>query len=169
MKRSRLAVTKTMNDIKAKSDECLARLDDLKICFPGFDDNQIEELSPFLECRHYSAGTTVLSQGDAGDFMGFLVKGKMVVKKETLFPGKHILLAILEDGSMFGEISLASLHPRSATVVSVEDSATLILTHEKADKFFSVHPDLGLKLMKNILAVVGIRLQKSGSRLAELL
>lgn len=158
-----------MNDISAKSDECLAPLDDLKICFFGFEDNEIEVLCSYLECRHYSAGEIVLKQGDPGDFMGFLVKGKMVVKKETLFPGKHILLAILEDGSMFGEISLASLSVRSATVISVEDSATLILSHENADKFFSAHPDLGLKLMKNILAVVGIRLQKSGSRLAELL
>lgn len=169
MIRLKRVVIKFMNDCAPTSAECLAQLHDLKLCFPGFENDQLEVMLPYLQCRQFIAGEIVLTQGDPGDFMGFVVKGKMVVKKETLFPGKHILLAILEDGSMFGEISLASAHTRSATVVAVEDSATLILTHENADTLFKEHPALALKLMKNILAVVGLRLQKSGSRLAELL
>ncbi len=152
-----------------KEKECLAPLADLKICFPGFEESEIEVLCSYLECQHISANETVLEQGDAGDFMGFLVKGKMVVKKETQFPGKHILLAILEDGSMFGEISLASIPKRSASVTAVDASTSLILKHDNADRFFNEHPKLGIKLMRNILGVVGIRLQKSSIRLAELL
>jgi len=158
-----------MGAAKNKAKECLAPLDDLKICFPGFEESDIELLCSYLECRQVPAGETVLQQGDAGDFMGFLVKGKMVVKKETQFPGKHILLAILEDGSMFGEISLASVTTRYASVTTVKESTTLILKHDNAKKFFDENPKLGIKLMKNILGVVGIRLKKSSTRLAELL
>ncbi len=38
--------------------------------------------------------------------MAFVVSGQLSVKKLTNFPGKHVLVAILESGSVVGELSV---------------------------------------------------------------
>jgi CRP-like cAMP-binding protein len=110
-----------------------------------------------------------MKEGDPGDFMGFLFKGRMAVRKETSFDGKYILIAILEKGSIFGEISVVDPNPRTATVTALEECHTLILSHQNAQKIMSSNPELGVKLLSKILRVVGTRLRRSASRIADVL
>ena len=141
----------------------------LKAFFVDFTASELETLGRYLEIKRYQAGSIVWNQGDHADFMGFLVRGKMVVKKQTSFPGKYILLAVLENGSIFGERSVVAPLDRSVTVIADEVSDTMLLSHANAQKIFLQEPALGVKLLKKILAITGSRLQGSGARLAELL
>lgn len=101
--------------------------------------------------------------------MAFLLTGKLAVKKETRFPGKFVLVAILEGGSLVGEVSVVEENPRTATVVAMVESELLILSHERAKKLTAENPQLAIKLLKKIIRVLGARLQSSSTRLAQLL
>lgn len=137
--------------------------------FPYLTQEECKILCNYLEYRKCSKDEVFIHQGDPGDFMGFLLTGKMAIKKETSFPGKFVLVAILESGSLVGEISVVESNPRTATVVAMEDSEILLLTHDKAEHLLEEHPMLTIKLLKKIIRVLGARLQKSSARLARLL
>jgi len=137
--------------------------------FSDFTEGEIKTLFSFLEPRQYAAGTSVWQQGDPMAFMGFLLDGRFVVKREGRFPGKQIILAVLEKGSLFGEMSVAALQPHSVTLVAVDETTACILTHDNARQFFQNEPLLAIKLLQKIVMVAGLRLQHTGSRLAELL
>lgn len=143
--------------------------EDLGSCLTDWSSEELAELCPYLSYHRFSPDTPLWHRGDAGTFGGFLVKGKLLVKREARFPGKNILLAILEDGSVFGEKALVCSSERSSTVVAAEESETLHLSRDKAQEFFEKNPLLGLKLLKNVLNITTIRLQQTGFRLAELL
>ena len=151
---------------KAADPEALHKF---QAAFPDFAESEIKTLFSYLEPRHYPAGTGVWQQGDPMEFMGFLLDGRFVVKREGRFPGKQIILAVLEKGSLFGEMSVAALQPHSVTLVAVDETAACILTHDKAQQFLQHEPLLAIKLLKKIVVVASLRLQHTGSRLAELL
>ena len=159
-----------MGEGAEKPVDCQVSYQQFKSCFAGFSESEFKKLCSCLQYRKYSANSVIWEKGDPADFMGFLVKEKMVVKKETAFPGKYILLALLEEGALFGENSISSpSHKRTSTLVTEVVSHALLLTNENAQNFFTDNPSLGVKLLKNIVAVTSLRLQQCDSRLAELL
>ena len=146
----------------------LAR-EELQEIFPFLTAEESEQFCLYLEVREWQADGVLMRDGDPGNFMGFLVRGKLAVKKETTFPGKHTLVALLERGSMVGEIAVIEPCPRNATVVAAENSKLLVLTSESLDKLLEENPKLGTKLLKRIIHVLGSRLRKASDRLALLL
>jgi CRP-like cAMP-binding protein len=137
--------------------------------FPYLLPEECKVLCGFLEYKKCAKDEVFIRQGDAGDFMGFLLQGRLAIKKETSFPGKFVLVAILEGGSLVGEISVVEENPRSATVVAMEESEILVLRRDKAEKLLEENPLLAVKLLKKIIRVLGARLQKASARLAQLL
>lgn len=142
---------------------------ELRSAFRFLDEQEIDRFCSALEVRRVPPNGFLMEEGQSGDFMGFLKKGRLAVKKETHFPGKHILLAVLDPGSMVGEISALEGGRRNATVVALEESEVLILTRDRLDALLAADPILGVKVLKRIIQVLGLRLQKADDRLANLL
>lgn len=128
-----------------------------------------EELFDYIVLERWPAGKIVMKDGDPGDFMGFVVEGKLAVKKEASSTGSYILVATLDKGAMVGEASAFGAGKRTATVEAMEDSTLIILTRQKLDLLFKNNKELGVKIMKRILHVLNMRLQNADDRLAWLL
>jgi CRP/FNR family transcriptional regulator, cyclic AMP receptor protein len=144
--------------------------EDLKSVFRFLAEEEIENLCPYLEIRNLASGTTLMVEGEPGDFMGFLVKGRLAAQKETPFPGKYILLAILDPGAIVGEIAVME-HGclRNVTITSMEESQLLILARQGMDELIQTNPVLGNKILKRIIQVLSRRLQRVDDRLTRLL
>lgn len=145
------------------------RPEELNDIFPFLSGEEREELFIYLDFREWQPGELVLKSGEPADFMGFLVEGKLAVRMEAIFPGKFILVAVLERGSLVGEVSVVEEGRRHATVVATEKSSLLILTREKMELMLEQAPALGLKLFRRIIHVLGHRLGKASDRLSRLL
>ncbi len=137
--------------------------------FPQLTSKECHELCSYFKLQQFAKDTLVMNQGDIGDFMGIVIDGKLAIKKETVFPGKFILIALLEKGAMVGEIAMAEETVRTASVVAMEESSLLVLSHDRAAELFADNAFLGIKMLKRILKVVGGRLQLASARLAQLL
>jgi CRP-like cAMP-binding protein len=137
--------------------------------FPQLTPEECGEVAAYCSVQKIAEGTVVMSQGDVGDFMGIVLDGKLAIKKETVFPGKFVLIAILEKGAMVGEIAMAEETIRTASVIAEEETSLLVLSHEKSVQLFHDHPVVAVKILKRILKVVGGRLQLASARLAQLL
>ena len=79
-----------------------------------------------VEVNH-PADTVVVREGDPGDSLCVIVDGAVEVRKDDR------VIARLTAGDFFGEISLIDGEPRSATVVTVEDSVLLKLSSAAFD------------------------------------
>lgn len=73
---------------------------------------EIAALSVQIKNQNVRAGKVICAQGEAGQSMGILMKGEARVEID----GKRV--GELEDGDVFGEISLLTGQPRSATIVA---------------------------------------------------
>lgn len=145
------------------------RPEELNDIFSFLSAEEMGELFAYLEFREWQSTEIVMKNGDPGDFMGFLVEGKLAVKMEGIFPGKPILVAVFERGSLVGEISVVEGGHRHATVVATEKSHLLILSREKMELMLGQAPALGLKFFRRIIHVLGHRLCKASDRLSRLL
>ena len=110
-----------------------------------------------------------MNEGDSEDYVGFLIEGKLAVKKKTGYWGKHIIIAILEKGAMVGEGAFIDSGSRSTTIIAMEPCRLLILSVQKMDELILNNSLLAIKLMKRMLYITSIRLRKAGERISELL
>ena len=145
------------------------RPDELNDIFSFLSAEEMGELFAYLEFREWQPAEIVMKRGDPGDFMGFLVKGKLAIKMEGIFPGKPILVAVFERGSLVGEISVVEGGHRHATVVATEKCHLLILSRGNMELMLKQAPALGLKFFRRIILVLGHRLCKASDRLSRLL
>ena len=142
---------------------------ELKSILNSFSNSEIEELSSFLDYREWPTDAAVINEGKKCDFMGFLLKGRLTLKKETSFHGKYILLAILEKGATVGEFSMIEHTRPTATVTAIEDSGLLTLTSDIMDDLVKTNPALGVKLLRHVLSDVNKKYQNAVNRLSGIL
>ena len=133
--------------------------------FHQLEDREIEQLLPCFELNHYPAQTPVFREGDNGDYIGFVLTGRLKVIKATPFPDHHVVLATVGQNSFVGEFSMLDGERRTATVITLEPSELLLLHRPPLERLFSDHPRTGVKILKGINRIVQLRLQKLSERL----
>ena len=148
---------------------CDPQAEDIKKAFNFLSSEEVGILCPYLELREWEKDATVMKQGEFEDYMGFVIEGKLAVKKHTGYWDKHIVIAILDKGSMVGEGAFIDQGPRSNTILAMEKCRMLILTSSKMNDLILNSPMIAIKLMKHMLHIISVRLRKAGDRISEVL
>lgn len=91
--------------------------------------------------EHVSAGTTVVHEGEVGTVFYFIISGKAHVLRHG-----HIV-AELDAGAYFGELSLLDRLPRNATVKAVTDMTLLAIGQRDFDTILKDSPSTTRKLL----------------------
>lgn len=120
----------------------------------------------YLDCCEIPAGTVLWNEGDDSDCAAFVVEGKIEVKKETEFKGKHVIVGIYGEGTVVGELCLLTGDKRAVTATALTDAWLLKLTNERFEALMQEQPVVGGKLLKGMFLAVSRRLRKSFERLA---
>ena len=140
---------------------------DQLMLFHLLTEDEVEQVLPYLDVALYKEGTALFEEGESGDFICFIVSGKLEVKKGTEFAGKQMVLGTLGKGSFVGEMSLINEgEPRSASVVAMEDTEVVILKRSAMDELTEKYPFIGVKLLKGLNQIIAIRLRKAIERIA---
>ena len=106
---------------------------------PLFKDFSVEELVAViggLNLITFERGNVILREGEPGNSLFMLTSGtvKAFVKRD----GKQVPIAELEEGAFFGEVSILTGKPRSATIVAKEHCELLELDRHDPRRD---HPD----------------------------
>ena len=98
---------------------------------------------------HFEENHIVFMQNDPGDTMYFALKGSfgVYINSFTDFPG-HV--AVINPGQTFGEMSLIDGWPRSATIISEEESAALRIEKSHFGVFIENCPDTAFGILKDL-------------------
>jgi len=107
--------------------------------FKGLNPEEFKQIVVNLTLRHYDEETIVVKEGDAGASLFIVVQGQ--VRVLTRDPKKReVVLATLGEGEFFGEISLLTGKPRTATIITNIASDLLELTRDDFEKIAKKHP-----------------------------
>lgn len=115
--------------------------------FRGLSKAHLFEVARKAAAVTYSPGTTVVRQGEPGDTLCIVTEGKLDVYQNDS------VVAHLEAGDYFGEISLVDGGPRSATVVAVDDVVLLTLSSADFDSVLEI-PYVARMVMTNLAHLV---------------
>src|SRR5689334_8713711 len=91
--------------------------------------------------RHiFAPGETVIRAGEPGSSMFVVHSGRVRVQVND--NGRPRAVATLNEGDFFGEMALFTGEPRTANVVSLEETEVLEIGHAAMKRVFDTNPDL---------------------------
>ena len=96
----------------------------------------------------YTPGSVVFREGDAGDDMYIIQRGKVRVSKE--FSGKQHVIAVLEKGEFFGEMAIVSRMLRTATVTAIDQVDVLAFDRDGLLAMITRNPRIGLSIIDRL-------------------
>jgi small-conductance mechanosensitive channel len=96
--------------------------------FDCLNDTQLDNVLHSAHINHYGRGERVIQEGAEGDSMFIMLRGTAHVS--VLRNGTGIRLGVLRSGDCFGEMSLLTGEPRSATIRADADCEVLEISKE---------------------------------------
>jgi CRP-like cAMP-binding protein len=112
----------------------------------GLDDRIRRRLGEIGKRRTYAAEEAIVKEGSTGTALYIILSGKVRVERE----GASI--STLAPGEFFGELALIEEHPRSATVVAVEETDCLLLPAWEFTALLQEHPEIAVPIMRALIA-----------------
>src|SRR5256885_14835398 len=96
-----------------------------------------------MDIESHDEGRVIIAEGDPGSSMYLIASGE--VKVYTRSSGKNggsLYLAKLGDGDFFGEVSVLTGKPRTATITASQRTELLRLDKEKLDNALARYPGI---------------------------
>ena len=108
--------------------------------FRAFDPAERAELAAKMRSRDVGAGQAVVRQGDTGDFL--CVLGEGILDVEIIRKDMVPIRDRIAPGEVFGEISLLTGQPRTATVTAALDSVVYEIHRQDLDPILKRRPEI---------------------------
>lgn len=105
---------------------------------------QITTLKDASFVRSYKKGCMVFGEGQRGSELFIIQKGTIKITK--VIDKKEVILAILKQGDMFGEMALLEDKPRSAAAIANEDAQLMVISRGNFKKMVTEQPQIITKL-----------------------
>ena len=131
-----------------------------------FWDLKQEELGYIAEkmvARHYDNGNYIFLEDSDGEQCFFVLEGSVKVTRLSK-DGREVILAMLNEGDFFGEMSLLDGESRSANVIALEKTEVLTLDRKDFLDVVNDYPQIAVQLLKELAG----RLRKSDRQIASL-
>lgn len=107
---------------------------------------------------------TIFQKGDPGDSMMAIIRGRVKVCTFS-HDGRELVLNIIDQGGMFGEIALLDGRPRTADAVALVETELFVIERAQFLPFLSSNPEA----LSRLLAVLCQRLRHTSETLEDAL
>ena len=144
--------------------EEIARILALNPIFAQFDRNALRAVAAKCGFAAFEAGTTIIRQGDPGNFAYVILEGKVDIFVEIPAPAEPIRMSTLGRDSMIGELGAFAEMPRTATAVARTDLRLLRIDRESLMSIAAEEPSVAIA----IIGELGQRLHTMNRPLAYL-
>jgi len=126
--------------------------------FAGLGRKDLNKLSRIAHRRTYAPQEVVFKEEEPGAAMYIIERGSVDVVEKTL-DGAEFLLAHLEAGEFFGELSMLDGCPRSASAVAAEESDIIGFCWSEMHQLIRRNPALGVKVLLELARATSLRLR----------
>jgi cAMP-dependent protein kinase regulator len=109
--------------------------------FSSFEREALVEIVASTELRSYDEGDIIVTEGEPGSSLFLIVGGSVKVFTRS-DDGGNLQLAELDPGDFFGEVSLLSGKPRTATITARTKVTAIELDRTSVDRIAENHPEV---------------------------
>ncbi len=96
--------------------------------------------------RQYASDTMIFSEHEPGEELYIIQQGKVKITK--IINNQEVLLAVLQPGDIFGEMSLLENKPRSASAIAYGDVVMLTVNKANFETMVASQPQIATKLIQ---------------------
>ncbi|PYQ19101.1 MAG: hypothetical protein DMF79_13395 [Acidobacteria bacterium] len=110
---------------------------------PLFRDFSVDEMVAVIQglsLLSFARGDVILREGEPGDRLYMLTSGMVRAFRKDRASGRQLRVADLKEGAFFGEVSILTGGPRTATVAALTPCELLELDRATLDSIRETHP-----------------------------
>jgi CRP-like cAMP-binding protein len=141
-------------DAEAAAAEARGRLEDrlallarLEL-FSGLEDADRKLLAEGMKVARFAAGEVILRQDQPGDSLYLIQKGDVIVRLAV--DGIQREVAALKTGQIFGEMSLITGEPRTATCLAKSDVLCYVIDHAAFQQVLDARPSIAEEISRTL-------------------
>jgi CRP/FNR family transcriptional regulator, cyclic AMP receptor protein len=106
-------------------------------------DEQLQRFS-----REYAPGAEICREGQVGEEMYIIQKGKVRVSKR--FAGKTHVVSVLEKGDFFGEMAIVNRIQRTATVTAIDEVELLVFDRDGLQNLIARNTKIAMTIIDKL-------------------
>ncbi|AFK85548.1 MULTISPECIES: Crp/Fnr family transcriptional regulator [Thermoanaerobacterium] len=115
--------------------------------FNVLSESSLFEINKIAVEKEYKKNTVIFYEGDEGDAIYFVKKGKVKISKISQ-QGKEHIIRIMEDGDIFAESLLFIGGKYPATAEAIEDSKIIVLKNKDIENLILNNNEVALGIIK---------------------
>lgn len=150
-------------ELRKNKDSLVSALE--KIAF--FDDltgKELKILMDYMSLYELKSGEFLFKEGEVGQYVGFVVEGKLDVLKKSI-TGTEIAITSITKGYSLGDMSLIDKTTRSASIRARSKSTLAILPQTAFKVILKKHPAMGIKILIGFARFQTENLRKTSNQL----
>lgn len=145
--------------------------------FAGLTSQQLEVIGRITRIIHCAKNETIIREGDEGDVMYILKKGRvevsrtvmLILSRSSVGEGEKSFAQLDDDDHpVFGEMALLEKGLRGATVTARTDCDLLEISQADFERVCAEDPLLGYLVFKNIATELSARLRRTNQDVVKL-
>ncbi len=137
------------------------------VLLEGMNPEELDSVFRLMQSEDFAAGAEILTEGLTYASLWIIESGRCEVVKAGN-GSKANRLALLEAGSVFGEMSFFETAPHSASVRALSEVTTLRLAREQYEQLRAEHPSAADKIAANLVRILSQRLRRMDDWTCEL-
>ena len=128
--------------------------------FSDLSDDEIDLIVPLVKENTFEHSEVIIEEGKPGRKLYIIAKGQVEIRKR-IDDDRKKLLAVLDEGAFFGEITLFDYGLRTASVISAGNTTILEVDGDRFNDLLSAYPPLGVKVLRTMMTEMVHRLRRS--------
>lgn len=118
--------------------------------FQDFSAEDLKTLEAHAKIRQFKKNTVVINVGDETDSMYVILRGRVRIFLDDE-QGNELTILILGPGGSFGELALLSGDPRTASVMTTEETQLLIISKHQLMEYITANPAISFRIIESLI------------------
>jgi CRP-like cAMP-binding protein len=131
--------------------------------FARLDNNEIDAILAHSTVARYGEADQIFAKGDPGNSMMAVLKGLVTISAPSS-DGRQVVLTVMHEGDVFGEIALLDGRERTADATAMSDCELLVVPRRSLLPLLERRPDLCI----DFLIVLCDRLRQTNEHVEDL-
>jgi SulP family sulfate permease len=152
--------------LEGEAEETLLNLEEIDF-LKGRRPETMREMEQAVETRHYKAGEPIFTQGDPGDELLLIRRGRIRISL-ALRPHERYHVASFGRGDFFGDMAFLDSGIRSADAIAETPTDVYAISRGHFNALAEKHPRLGSQFLGGLARALALRLRQADGEIRAL-